>query len=112
MYKKLESFEDVVLSSIRYKENVHDMADASSSILDLRPVTFFFKSQDKKILQYGLIAEEVDKIFPSLVIHDKDGIPVTVKYHDLPALLLNELQKLSHRINILEKKLSDCTCCD
>lgn len=92
-----------VSSSIRYKENVQDMADASSAILDLRPVTFYFKSQEKKTLQYGLIAEEVHKIFPSLVVYDNDKLPVTVKYHDLPILLLNELQKLSHRIDIIEK---------
>lgn len=46
-------------------------------------------------VQYGLIAEEVDQVFPALVVQDEDGKPYTVRYHLLPQLLLNELQKLN-----------------
>lgn len=93
-------------SSIRYKENIQDMADASSNLLKLRPVTFDFigKSSHKK--QVGLIAEEVYEVMPDLVVHNMDGLIESVKYHDLPALLLNELQKAVKRIEVLETKLA------
>ena len=44
---------------------------------------------------------------PSLVVYDKEGLPQTVKYHDLSALLLNELQKALKRIEVLELKLGE-----
>ncbi len=60
---------------------------------------------DDRSQQTGLIAEEVNEIMPALVVYDKQGDPQTVKYHDLPVLLLNELQKAIKRIEILEAKL-------
>jgi hypothetical protein len=80
-------------SSIRYKENVRDMNDASSAILKLRPVTFSYKADASHAQQYGLIAEEVHKIMPALVVKDAQGSIETVKYHELTTLLLNELIK-------------------
>jgi hypothetical protein len=56
-------------------------------------------------LEFGLIAEEVEKVFPELVVH-KDGQPETVRYHELPALLLNEIQKLVKRVEFLESQLA------
>jgi hypothetical protein len=85
-----------ISSSRRYKQNIQDMNDASSQILNLRPVTFEYK-QHPDIMQYGLVAEEVEEYMPRLVVNDKEGLPETVKYHELPVLLLNELQK-QHRI--------------
>ena len=89
-----------VSSSIRYKENVQDMADESSPLMKLRPVIFNYKKQGLK--DYGLIAEEVAEIFPELVIFNDQGEPETVKYHILCSILLNEVQKLSKRIEKLE----------
>ena len=85
-------------SSARYKQDVRDMSDASDVLMKLRPVTFRYRedvvgSQDAKETQYGLIAEEVAQVAPELVAPDLDGKPYSVKYHELPALLLNELQK-------------------
>ena len=83
-------------SSRRFKDNILDMADASSKLFQLRPVTFFYKPQyddGSHILQYGLIAEEVAKIYPGLVVYGQDGQPQTVRYHLLTPMLLNELQK-------------------
>lgn len=97
----------VAVSSRRFKENIKDMGDVSSSILKLRPVTFNYIVGDDNSQQAGLIAEEVEEVMPSLVVYDKEGLPQTVKYHDLPALLLNELQKALKRIEVLEQKLSD-----
>ena len=96
----------VAVSSRRFKDNIADMRDVSSPILDLRPVTFNYKVGDDKSGQTGLIAEEVAEIMPSLVVYDKEGLPQTVKYHELPSLLLNELQKAVRRIEYLEDKLS------
>lgn len=59
---------------------------------------------DPKAKQYGLIAEEVAEVCPDLVVYDDKNQPLSVKYHDLPALLLNEIQKLVKRIEVLEKK--------
>ena len=87
-------------SSRRFKDNILDMGDASSKLFQLRPVTFFYKPQyddGSHIVQYGLIAEEVAKIYPDLVVYDTDGQPQTVRYHLLTPMLLNELQK-QHKI--------------
>jgi trimeric autotransporter adhesin len=87
-------------SSLRFKEQVRDMGDSSSSLLRLRPVTFLYKPEyDKgeRTLQYGLIAEEVAKVYPELVAYDNDGRPYTVKYQLLAPMLLNELQKQHQR---------------
>jgi hypothetical protein len=60
-----------------------------------------YKSDENNTTQYGLIAEEVDAIVPELVIHDEEGLPLTVRYEVLPVLLLKELQKQ----NVIIKKL-------
>ena len=91
-----------VSSSIRFKENVNPMADSSSRIMDLSPVTFNYKTHPD-LISYGLIAEDVEKVFPELVAYNSDGEPESVKYHDIPVLLLNEVQKLRHRIEELER---------
>jgi trimeric autotransporter adhesin len=83
-------------SSLRFKEQVRDMGDGSSKLFQLRPVTFFYKPQydnGSHLLQYGLIAEEVAKVYPEMVAYDKDGQPYSVKYQLLAPMLLNELQK-------------------
>jgi hypothetical protein len=61
--------------------------------MELRPVAFHYKADSTNTQQYGLIAEEVAKVYPELVVNGADGKPQTVAYHLLPAMLLNELQK-------------------
>jgi polyhydroxyalkanoate synthesis regulator phasin len=83
-------------SSRRFKEAILDMGDSSSKLFQLRPVTFFYKPQyddGSRLLQYGLIAEEVAKVYPEMVAYGRDGQPYTVKYQSLAPMLLNELQK-------------------
>ncbi len=85
-----------VVSSRRFKDQIADMGDASSKVLELRPVTFFYKPQyddGTHTLQYGLIAEEVARVYPEMAVYDKDGQPYSVKYQLLALMLLNELQK-------------------
>ena len=84
-------------SSRRHKEDIEDMAGASDSLLNLRPVTFRYKKafvDGDKPIQYGLIAEEVAEVFSDLVVYNDDGEPEAVKYRLLSTLLLNEFQKL------------------
>jgi hypothetical protein len=92
----------VAVSSRRYKENIDDMDDASDAIYKLRPVVFNYKNDESRHVQYGLIAEEVEDVMPRLTTYDEDAQPHSVKYHDLPVLLLNEIQKLNARISDLE----------
>lgn len=94
-----------VVSSREFKENIKDIADESSAIMNLRPVRFNFISDKDQTTSYGMIAEEVDEIFPELVIY-KNHRPYSLKYHEMPALLLNEMKKMEKRIEELEKKLA------
>ena len=69
------------------------MDRASEVILGLRPVTFHYKTDTKGTPQFGLIAEEVAKVNPALVLPDKEGKPYTVRYDAVNAMLLNEFLK-------------------
>ena len=94
-----------VSSSLRYKEQVREMAEVSERLYALRPVAFRYRSQadrDSGSVQFGLIAEEVARVFPELVVYDDQGLPETVKYRFLSSLLLNELQKQRRRIRVHE----------
>jgi hypothetical protein len=85
-------------SSARYKRDVHNMAGASRGLMKLRPVTFHYRSDPGGQVQYGLIAEEVARVYPEIVGYSKDGKIETVRYQELIPLLLNELQKQAREI--------------
>jgi hypothetical protein len=87
-----------VASSERFKKDIATMEKASEAILSLRPVTFHYKSDAKGTPQFGLIAEEVAKVNPALVLPDKDGKPFTVRYDAVNAMLLNEFLKEHRRM--------------
>jgi trimeric autotransporter adhesin len=87
-----------VKSSARYKHDVHDMGEASHKLMKLRPVVFRYNSDQSGTLQYGLIAEEVAKVYPELVVNGADGKPETVAYHMLPVMLLNEAQQQAREL--------------
>ena len=78
------------------------MDKASDAILSLRPVTFHYKTDIKSIPQFGLIAEEVAKVNPALVLPDKEGKPYTVRYDQVNAMLLNEFLKEHRKVQELE----------
>jgi hypothetical protein len=86
-----------VSSSIRFKEDVQPIADASDRLLKLRPVKFRYKKADasgEKPIQYGLIAEEVAEVYPELVVRDATtGRIDAVRYDELAPMLLNEMQQ-------------------
>jgi len=83
-------------SSVRFKNDITMMGNASEGILSLKPVTFHYKSDQTRTPQFGLIAEEVEKINPDLVIRDAKGELYTVRYDAVNAMLLNEFLK-EHR---------------
>ena len=82
-----------VASSERFKKDIATMEKASEAILSLRPVTFHYKTDEKDTPQFGLIAEEVAKVNPGLVVRDKEGKPYSVRYDQVNAMLLNEFLK-------------------
>jgi hypothetical protein len=92
------------------------MDKASEAILALKPVTFHYRSDETSTPQFGLIAEEVAKVNPDLVVRDKKGEIYTVRYDAVNAMLLNEFLK-SHRkmeeqqvmIEQLEKQIETLT---
>ena len=85
-------------SSARFKDEIKPMDKASEAILALKPVTFRYKKElDRKgIPQFGLVAEEVEKVNPDLVTRGRDGKVYTVRYEAVNAMLLNEFLK-EHR---------------
>ena len=86
-----------VSSSRRYKTDIQPIEQASESILALKPVSFRYKVHKDTTPNFGLIAEDVAKINPDLVIYDADGNPFTVRYDAVNAMLLNEFLK-EHRV--------------
>jgi hypothetical protein len=93
-----------VVSSERFKKDVATMDKASEGVLSLRPVSFHYKTDTKDTPQFGLIAEEVAKVNPALVLRDKEGKPYTVRYDAVNAMLLNEFLK-EHR-TVEEQKVT------
>jgi hypothetical protein len=80
-------------SSQRFKHDIKPMDKASEAILALKPVTFHYKSDNTGTPQFGLIAEEVAKVNPDLVVRDEKGEIYTVRYDAVNAMLLNEFLK-------------------
>jgi hypothetical protein len=96
-----------VLSSERFKEAIKPMDKASEAILALKPVTFRYKEEldPAKIPQFGLVAEDVEKINPDLVVRDEKGKVMTVRYEAVNAMLLNEFLKEHRKIEEQDRKL-------
>jgi hypothetical protein len=90
-----DGFLGVATSSARFKDQIKAMDKASEGLLALRPVTFRYKKEidPAGTSQFGLIAEEVEKVNPDLVVRDKEGKPYSVRYDQVNAMLLNEFLK-------------------
>ena len=93
-----------VTSSKRFKEDIKPMDKASEVLLALKPVTFRYKKEidPAGISQFGLVAEEVEKVNPDLVVRDQEGTPYTVRYDAVNAMLLNEFLKEHKKTEKLE----------
>jgi len=92
-------------SSARYKNEIKPMAKASEALFSLTPVTFRYKKEidSAGIQQLGLIAEDVEKVNPDLIVRDKEGKPYSVRYDQVNAMLLNEFLK-EHKAFVEEQR--------
>ncbi len=91
-------------SSARFNEAIQSMDEASEAILSLKPVTFHYKHEldPDGIPQFGLVAEDVEKVNPDLVARDEEGKPYTVRYEEVNAMLLNEFLKEHRKVQEME----------
>lgn len=96
-----------IASSRRYKDNIIDIPD-SDFMHKIRPVQFNYKAHKPSDITYGFIAEEVLEVAPQLVNLDGEGQPDSIKYHELYALLLKEIQDLRKELNELKNRGSVC----
>ena len=98
----------VAASSARFKEAIKPMDKASEAILALKPVTFRYKHDldPEGIPQFGLVAEQVEKVNPALVARDEQGKVYTVRYEAVNAMLLNEFLKEHRKVQHLESGLA------
>ena len=97
-----------VVSSARFKQDIKAMDKTSEAILALQPVTFRYKHEldPEKIPQFGLVAEQVEKVNPNLVVRDEDGGVNTVRYEAVNAMLLNEFLKEHRKVESLERAVA------
>jgi len=96
-------------SSKRFKEDIKPMDKASDALLALKPVTFRYKKELDPTgrSQFGLVAEEVEKVNPGLVVRDKKGEIYSVRYDAVNAMLLNEFLKEHKRVEQLKSKSAE-----
>ena len=94
-------------SSRRFKEEIKPMERASEALLALKPVTFRYKKEIDPVgaSQFGLVAEEVEKVNSDLVVRDKEGKPYTVRYDAVNAMLLNEFLKEHRKVEQMQKQI-------
>jgi Chaperone of endosialidase len=92
----------IIASSARYKHNIRAMGARSRGLFQLRPVIFRYKQDPQGVRQYGLIAEEVAKVYPELVTWRSDGAAESVQYHELIPMVLNELQRQQRELGELK----------
>ena len=98
-------------SSRRFKDGIKPMKQASEALFALKPVTFHYKKEidPARTSQFGLVAEEVEKVNPDLVVCDKEGRAYSVRYDQVNAMLLNEFLKEHHKVEKLEAALTAVT---
>ncbi len=98
-------------SSQSFKDAIQPTNKASEAILALKPVTFRYKHEldPKGIPQFGLVAEQVEKVNPDLVARDDEGKPYTVRYEAVNAMLLNEFLKEHRKVQEQEKRIDALT---
>jgi hypothetical protein len=102
-----------IMSSRRFKDDIKPMDKTSEDVLALQPVTFRYKKDfdPTGTAQFGLVAEDVAKVNPDLVVRDKEGKPYSVRYDQVNAMLLNEFLKEHRKVEQLtrdfESKLAE-----
>jgi trimeric autotransporter adhesin len=92
----------VVASSARYKDDIGDLGDESARLQQLWAVRYHYKADPTATQQYGLIAEEVAKVYPEIVVRGKDNRIESLQYHQLIPILLRQLQGQQQQIEELK----------
>ena len=95
------------VSSARFKKDIESMGQSSEVIFSLRPVSFRYKGDETNLPCFGLIAEEVGKVNPDLILLDKEGKPLTVRYEQIDAMLLNEFLKEHKKVEAQQASISE-----
>jgi hypothetical protein len=98
-----------LFSTRRVKDDIKPMDKASEAILALKPVTFRYKKEvePNRVIQFGLIAEEVAEVDPDLVILDTKGKPESVRYEAINSMLLNEFLKEHRRVEMQQATIAE-----
>ena len=98
-------------SSRRFKEEIKPMDQASEALFALKPVTFRYKKEidRQRIPQFGLVAEDVEKVDPDLVARDEKGKPYSVRYDQVNAMLLNEFLKAHGKMEEQQRQIQALT---
>jgi hypothetical protein len=98
-------------SSRRFKEAIKPMDQLSEALFALKPVSFHYKKEidPAGTSQLGLVAEDVEKVNPDLVVRDKEGKPYSVRYDQVNAMLLNEFLKAHRRMEEQDKRIEELT---
>jgi hypothetical protein len=94
-------------SSRTFKDDIKPMGQASEAVLALKPVTFHYKKDTTCTPQFGLVAEEVEKVNPDLIVRDKEGKTYSVRYDAVNVMLLNEFLKEHRKVDSLEKAMAE-----
>jgi hypothetical protein len=98
-------------SSARFKDEIKPMDKASEALFALKPVAFRYKKDidPAGTPQLGLVAEDVEKVNPDLIVRDKEGKPYSVRYDQVNAMLLNEFLKERSTVQELKKEVGALT---
>ena len=101
----------VVASSADFKHEIRPMGEESEAILALKPVSFCYDQDidEQSLPQFGLVAEDVEKVNPDLVLRNEEGKPYSVRYDQVNAMLLNEFLKEHRKVEQLEKQVEALT---
>jgi len=96
-------------SSKRFKDEIKAMDKASEALFSLKPVTFRYKEEIDPvgIQQFGLVAEDVEKVNPDLVVRDENGKVNSVRYDQVNAMLLNEFLKEHRKVAEQDRKIQE-----
>src|ERR1041384_1807529 len=98
-------------SSRRFKENIRPIGKASEALYTLKPVTFNYKKEidPDSIDQFGLVAEEVERVNSDLIVRDEEGKAYSVRYDQVNAMLLNEFLKEHEQVQAQQKQIDTLT---
>jgi len=94
-------------SSARFKQDIAPIGTRSEGVLALRPVSFAYRNDAERVTHYGLIAEEVARVYPELVARTATGDVQAVRYLELIPMLLNELQRQQQVLQRQDEALAE-----